>query len=141
MTSSEIYVPALASFFPPPSGSSATPSRLSSAFAAMQRQVPRGKSPFVFRWENLERSVVNDAIGPSAVEGAPLPGWDQEWVEDDFDDLDDADWDDSVRDAGSCTAVGLRMAWEKVRAAARADEVDENHGGSDAFAVWSFEAT
>ena len=139
MTSSEIFVPALAAFFPPapshspsPSPSSAPdpaaaadepPARLASAFAAMQRAVPPGRSPLSFRWETLDRTS-RLAAGPPSLLDAPH-------------DPDGLSSRVGGREADDEARERLRARWEDVLQAAAVDGI-EGDGGSDAFAVWDF---
>lgn len=140
MTSSEIFVPTLAAFFPPapspsPSPSSALdlaaaaaaadepPARLASAFAAMQRAVPPGRSPLSFRWETLDRTS-RLAAGPPSLLDAPH-------------DPDGLSSRVGGREADDEARERLRARWEDVLQAAAVDGI-EGDGGSDAFAVWDF---
>ncbi|KPV75782.1 uncharacterized protein RHOBADRAFT_52810 [Rhodotorula graminis WP1] len=152
MTSTEIFVPTVAAFFPPSTTSPLEPapepsssdhdhdhdhdptaaepaaapptSRLARAFTAMQRAVPPGRTPLSFHWEPLSRTSRTPPVGPPSLL-----------------------LDEDVRVPGGSFArleredddlVGrLREAWEGVQQAAREDGI-EGHGGSDAFAVWDF---
>ncbi|GAA5904656.1 hypothetical protein JCM8208_004842 [Rhodotorula glutinis] len=153
MTSSEVFVPALSALLPPspsslspsPSSPSTTldrnptptptadpPSPLARAFTAMQRAVPRGRSPFSFHWEPLSRTSRTAPVGPRAL----------------------ADPDDlGALGGGLLAGFGgrgggggargerdmwrLRDAWEAVQQAAEEMGVG-GEGGSDAFGVWDF---
>ncbi|GAA5837521.1 hypothetical protein JCM9279_006779 [Rhodotorula babjevae] len=132
MTSSEIFVPALAAFFPPspapsPSASSdgpaaeeEPPSRLARAFADMQRAVPPGRSPLSFHWETLDRTSRTAPVGPRAL-------------------VDPAQ--DPMRGSGTGERDmwRLRDAWEGVQQAAADEGLHGGRGGGcDAFAVWDF---
>ncbi|BGP37811.1 hypothetical protein JCM10449v2_001733 [Rhodotorula kratochvilovae] len=140
MTSSTIYLPTIASFFPP--SPPFAPSRLSRAFSTMQRQVPRGKTPLAFHWEKLSGEPLEGCEEAMAMQleddGSDSPQERRLAREPtpDIDEEDEGAWSEE-EDAGVDERERMRRAWRRVQRAAERDGV-RGDGASDAFVVWDF---